>query len=223
MTRLREERVLIPVKDATVTGDLSVPPDPIGVVVSAHEGMESGERSQERAVTARLHDSGFATVFVDLLTPLEAERFSNRFDLDLLTERLFAVTEWVRTRAETASLPLGFLGSGVAAAATLRAASRLGDGVSSVVSRGGRVDLAVEYLSAVDVPTLFVVGGADLPLLELNRAAFAHLDCEKTLEIVPEAGHRFEGPGEIASVAEVAAEWFVTHLRDRDVKLEEYS
>jgi pimeloyl-ACP methyl ester carboxylesterase len=81
-----------------------------------------------------------------------------------------------------------------------------------VVSRGGRPDLAGEALPLVRAPTLLIVGGRDLTVLELNRAALARLRTEARLEIVPGATHLFEEPGALEAVARLAREWFLQHL-----------
>jgi len=65
----------------------------------------------------------------------------------------------------------------------------------------------------VRAPTLLIVGGADTEVLALNRQAFAHLDCEKRLDVVPGATHLFDEPGTLERVAELAREWFASHAR----------
>ena len=49
-------------------------------------------------------------------------------------------------------------------------------------------------------------------VIELNRAAFAQLRCEKQLVIVPGATHLFEEPGALDQVARLAREWFQRYL-----------
>lgn len=88
----------------------------------------------------------------------------------------------------------------------------LGEIVRAVVSRGGRPDLAADLLPLVKAPTLLIVGGLDYPVIEMNREAYALLDCKKEIEIVPGATHLFEEPGTLDQVAHLAAEWFQTHL-----------
>ncbi len=76
------------------------------------------------------------------------------------------------------------------------------------MSRGGRPDLAEQYLPSVTVPTLLIVGGDDEPVIEMNRAAYRLLACPKRLVIVPGASHLFEEPGTLEEVAEQALTWF---------------
>ncbi|HEY6937494.1 MAG TPA: hypothetical protein VI424_10100, partial [Terriglobales bacterium] len=60
-------------------------------------------------------------------------------------------------------------------------------------------------------------GGKDLPVLELNRAAFEELRGDKDLTIVPQATHLFEEPGALEEVSRLAREWFQTHLGRRNM------
>src|SRR5262249_34858541 len=64
----------------------------------------------------------------------------------------------------------------------------------------------------VEAPTLLLVGGADTPVISLNRAAYARLHATKELIIIPGAGHLFEEPGTLDAVVEHAKEWFLRFL-----------
>jgi putative phosphoribosyl transferase len=86
------------------------------------------------------------------------------------------------------------------------------DTVRAVVSRGGRPDLAGPALDDVRAPTLLVVGGHDQQVLELNREAQARMRCANRLAVVPGASHLFEEPGTLRAAAELARDWFATHL-----------
>jgi putative phosphoribosyl transferase len=82
------------------------------------------------------------------------------------------------------------------------------------VSRGGRPDLAGDWLQSVRAPTLLIVGGDDEPVIGLNRQALARLGAPvKKLVVVPGATHLFEEPGKLEEVARLAAGWFTQHLR----------
>jgi putative phosphoribosyl transferase len=84
--------------------------------------------------------------------------------------------------------------------------------VRTVVSRGGRPDLAGEFLSRVRQPVLLIVGGEDPLVIQLNRQAMDQLGGETRLEIIPGATHLFEEPGTLEQVAQLARDWFVEHL-----------
>ena len=99
--------------------------------------------------------------------------------------------------------------------AALRAAAALGSTVGAVVSRGGRPDLAGDALVYVKAPTLLIVGERDEEVLGLNERAYAQLQCEKSLAVVPRATHLFQEPGTLEEVARLAADWFRKHLEAR--------
>lgn len=197
-----------------LVGDLTLPPQPDGVIVFAH-GSGSGRLSpRNKAVAQALVGDGFATLLFDLLTPDEeiAERYTRhlRFDIELLSGRLVGAAEWVKRQGKLAELPIGLFGASTGAAAALIAATRTR--IDTVVSRGGRPDLASDALSLVRCPVLLIVGGADVEVIELNRRAMRQMTAPTQLHIVPGAGHLFEEPGALREVYQVASQWFRTQL-----------
>jgi dienelactone hydrolase len=157
-----------------------------------------------------------ATLLFDLLTEEEEyqERYTRhlRFDIGLLARRLVEATDWLAGRPETRDLRVGYFGASTGGGAALVVAAERPQAVGAVVSRGGRPDLAGDALPVVRCPTLLIVGGADLPVITLNRAAFDRLRCEKRLEIIPGATHLFEEPGALEEVARLARGWFERFL-----------
>ncbi|WP_322985186.1 phosphoribosyltransferase family protein [Streptomyces sp. S584] len=203
------EEVEVDAGGVPLAGDLVLPGDAGAVVVFAHGSGSSRLSPRNRAVAGVLNRAGLGTLLFDLLTPGEEVYRANVFDIGLLAGRLADTTAWLRHRV---SLPVGSFGASTGAAAALRAAAATDSGVGAVVSRGGRPDLAGADLSGVRAPTLLVVGGADTTVIDLNRQAQAALHCENRLEIVPGATHLFEEPGALGRVAELARDWFTTHL-----------
>jgi len=197
-------------------GSLAVPDGARGVILFAHGSGSSRFSPRNRFVAEALQRARLATLLVDLLTPHEeeAERFTRhlRFDIGLLADRLAGALEWLAHERETETLPVGLFGSSTGAAAALVTAAREPDRVAAVVSRGGRPDLAGDWLQRVRAPTLLIVGGADEVVIDLNREALAKLQAVKQLEIVPGATHLFEESGALEVVAGLAAQWFVDYL-----------
>lgn len=212
MVDQNEPHVTIPVDDVQLEGEIVIPDGATGLVVFAHGSGSSRHSPRNNEVAKVLREHGLGTLLFDLLTEEEDQRRRTRFEIELLTSRLIGVTEWVRQEEATRNLNLGYFGSSTGAAAALRAAARRGDDVSAVVSRGGRVDRASKQLASVTAATLFIVGGADMQVLELNRAEIEKLTCTKELIVVEGAGHLFERPGELEDVAEFAAAWFEKYL-----------
>jgi putative phosphoribosyl transferase len=135
------------------------------------------------------------------------------FNIPFLANRLIGATKWIMSSRETGDLKIGYFGASTGAAAALIAAAGLPAVLSAAVSRGGRPDLAKDYLPAVRTPTLLIVGGNDEPVMGMNEDALRKIGCaDKKLIIIPGATHLFEEPGALEEVARIAAEWFHQHL-----------
>jgi pimeloyl-ACP methyl ester carboxylesterase len=199
-----------------IDADVEHAPGAQGLVVFAHGSGSSRRSPRNLMVAQRLHAARLSTVLFDLLTPAEqradAVDASLRFDIDLLGERLTAVVEEVAASEVAPNPPIGVFGASTGAAAALMSAAVRPDLVRSVVSRGGRPDLAVRALPRVQAPTLLIVGERDTQVLELNRRAAQEMNCLHELSVVPGATHLFEEPGTLGAVADRAADWFTRTL-----------
>jgi alpha-beta hydrolase superfamily lysophospholipase len=60
---------------------------------------------------------------------------------------------------------------------------------------------------------LFLVGGLDSVVLELNQKAMDRMDAKKELVIIPGATHLFEEAGKLEEVAKLSTEWFRRYLK----------
>ena len=184
----------------------------------SRHGSGSGRSSpRNRFVADVLDRAHLATLLFDLLTAKEEQEDERtarlRFNIPFLAKRLVGATDWLCERT-VHSLPIGYFGASTGAAAALVAVTERPDVIQAVVSRGGRPDLAGgDVLACVKTPTLFIVGGEDLEVLELNRRSLELIPAaHKDLVIVPRAGHLFEEPGALAEVADHAVKWFKRHL-----------
>jgi len=199
----------------TLDGDLTLPPGARGVVVFAHGSGSSRFSPRNRFVAEVLQRAGLGTLLLDLLTPAEEEVDERtrelRFDVPRLAERTVVAVDWVAREAP--GLPVGAFGSSTGAAAALLAAAERPALVRTVVSRGGRPDLAGDALPRVQAPTLLLVGGRDEGVIELNEEAASRLTrCHHELVLIAGATHLFEEPGALDEVAHVAAQWFGNHF-----------
>jgi dienelactone hydrolase len=211
-----EQLVSVAAGEVTLTGNLSMPEDAQALVLFAHGSGSSRHSPRNRHVARLLNEGGLATLLIDLLTVredlIDVRTARLRFDIELLSERLVGATDWLTQSPDTSHLPIGYFGASTGAAAALVAAALRPDVVGAVISRGGRPDLAGMALTRVRAPTLLVVGGDDVQVIQLNREALAYLHCEKQLVIVPGATHLFEEPGALDEVARLARDWFQRHL-----------
>lgn len=209
--------IRIPINSITLEGNLIIPEGAKGIVVFAHGSGSSRHSSRNQYVARELQKEGLGTLLFDLLTADE-ERIDMvtahlRFDIDLLANRLVDVTNWLLNNPDTKNLNMGYFGASTGAAAALIAAKEHSNSIKAVVSRGGRPDLAEKALPGVKAPTLFIVGGEDFQVIDMNQWAFDRLTVkEKQLKIVPGATHLFEEPGTLEEVAYLAGEWFKKYL-----------
>lgn len=208
--------ITIPLDGESLYGDLLLATRALGTIVFIHGSGSSRFSPRNREVATKLTEAGFNTLLTDLLTQEENEIDSRtmelRFDIPLLANRSTNVAQWVSHEPKLKDFPIGLFGASTGAAAALITAAKM-PSIGAVVSRGGRPDLAGEFLARVQAPTLLIVGGHDEQVLELNREAFARLHCPKQLRVIPLATHLFEEPGALQQVATVASEWFTSYLK----------
>jgi putative phosphoribosyl transferase len=201
-------------------GDLSVPQGAQAVILFAHGSGSDRHSTRNRYVAQALNDRGFATLLVDLLTPEEKEIDAKtrhlRFNIEFLSSRLVAATDWLVQVPETRSLKIGYFGSSTGAAAALISSAKVGDAiVRAIVSRSGRPDLVEPtMLQNVAAPVLLIVGGMDRQVIGINSRALKQLVHAKARELVfiQGATHLFEEPDKTEEVAKVATDWFKCYL-----------
>jgi pimeloyl-ACP methyl ester carboxylesterase len=205
--------VQIPVRGATLEGELAIPAAARGLCVFA-QGSGS---ARSRWIAQMLRDEiAVATLLVDLLSArelaLDALTVELRFDVGLLAQRVGTLVAWSRSDDRTRGLPIALFGASTGAAAALVAAATAPDDVRAVVVRGGRPDLAADALARVQAPTLFVVGGNDATGVARSRRALAGMQGERRLEVVAGADPAFEEPGKLGEVVRLAAPFLARHL-----------
>lgn len=201
----------------TLEGFLTIPENATAIVVFVHGSGSSRHSPRNQAVARTFNERGLATLLFDLLTAeeevVDMETRHLRFDIPMLAERVVATVHWLQNYELTKNMKIGLIGSSTGASGALVAAGKLGNQIHAVVSRGGRPDLAGEALSHVLAPSLFVVGAHDYGVIELNEDAFAQLNCEKQMELVPNATHLFEESGTLEEASRLACSWFVKYLQ----------
>ncbi len=214
--------VQVTIGPVSLEGNLDIPEGSKGIVLFAHGSGSSRHSPRTQYVARVLREAGIATLLIDLLTEeeeaVDLRTQHLRFDINLLATRLVGATDWLEQNPKTRGLRIGYFGASTGAGAALVAASVRPHLIGAVVSRGGRPDLAGPALVRVQAPTLLMVGGSDLPVIDLNREALRQLHtAEKKLLIIPGATHLFEEPGALEQVAELAAEWFTRYLNGKPV------
>ena len=202
----------IPLSSVTLKGDLVIPEKATGIVVFSHGSGSSRFSPRNRMVAELIQKQNIATFMFDLLTEEEDHINENRFNIDLLTNRLIETTQWLMEHEDTKSLLVGYFGASTGAASALRAAAHFREAIKAVVSRGGRPDLTLTELPLVTAPTLLIVGGLDTPVIPMNKMAYDKLESVKDMKIVEGATHLFEEPGKLLEVADLAIDWYKKYL-----------
>lgn len=200
----------------SIKGSLNIFEGAKGIVLFAHGSGSSRFSQRNRYVAGVLRHADIASLLIDLLTEEEEKvdlvTRQLRFDIELLATRVISATKWLLANSDLGNLRIGYFGASTGAAAALVAAAELGENIATVVSRGGRPDLAGAALTKVKAPTLLIVGGNDYVVIDLNERAMELMTCQKELIIVPGAGHLFEEPGALEQVAQHATQWFERYL-----------
>lgn len=215
--------VRIALENVLLEGNLTIPENAIGMVIFAHGSGSSRHSARNHYVARILNQHGIGTLLVDLLSTdeeiIDVQTCHLRFDIPLLAKRLVGITEWIRrTYPSIKHMKIGYFGSSTGGGAALIAAAQHPGLISVVVSRGGRPDLAGEYLEKVRAPTLLLVGERDPEVIHLNKEALEQLNQGSVLDIIPHASHLFEEPGALENVALLAAEWFAKHMSEKQSK-----
>ncbi|HEY6589379.1 MAG TPA: alpha/beta hydrolase [Nitrososphaeraceae archaeon] len=226
-----ENIVRIPINNDSgekIEGILNIPKSSKSLVIFAH-GSGSGRYSPRNQYVSRvLNNNGLSTLLVDLLTEREERKDfvtkEYRFNIPLLGDRLIAVTDWVLNRnnqLNNLNNTLGYFGASTGSAAALIAADKRYNNISAIVSRGGRVDLALKYTSLrqIKCPTLFLVGENDHPVIEWNRQIIDKQLInvyKKKLIIIPQSSHLFEEQGKLEEVAKHASGWFRCYFQIKE-------
>jgi dienelactone hydrolase len=205
--------------EVELRGQLSIPEAACGIVLFVHGSGSSRFSPRNRLVAEVLNRAGLATLLFDLLTAdeekIDAITRELRFDIGLLASRLNGAIHWITANTRTRELPAGLFGASTGAAAALIAAAQNPDTIRAVVSRGGRPDLAGKYLAEVQTPCLFVVGGLDTQVIQLNRAAAGQMPVQPEIRIVDGATHLFEEPGTLEQVAALSRDWLLERLANQ--------
>lgn len=139
-----EKEIVIAHDGIDLKGHISVQPHTRSWVIFAHGSGSSYKSPRNNWVASCLNQKGHSTLLFDLLTPEEDSYYENRFNISLLSERLIWATNWLLRSPHYRGEPFSYFGASTGAAAALMAASQQGDNSNlfTVISRGGRPDLA---------------------------------------------------------------------------------
>lgn len=208
--------VHVPIGVGTIEGTLAIPAHARGIVVFAQEGAGTRYSLRNVAIARPLHERGFGTLLLDLLTATEDHEppwsSSVRGDVALLARRLLAAAAFLALERSTLGLGLGCYGVGNGAAAALIAAARAPGRFKAIVSRGGYVGTATGIAANVAAPTLLIVGDSDDDLRLSNTEIYTMISAPKELLVVDGATQMFERAEALEEIAQATAGWFERFL-----------
>lgn len=205
------DEIIIHTGNVSLKGSLTEAKEMKAVVLFAHGSGSSRLSPRNQYVARELNKIGFSTLLFDLLTEKESKDRKNVFDIQLLTQRLMAATEWISHYYAGKNIPMAYFGASTGAGAAVMAAAMTKHPIYAIISRGGRPDLAEGFLNKVEAHTLLIVGEEDAPTIALNEKVLGKIKSCKMVT-VPKAGHLFEEPGTLEEVIEYSAEWLEEHL-----------
>jgi pimeloyl-ACP methyl ester carboxylesterase len=76
----------------------------------------------------------------------------------------------------------------------------------------------MSVLDKITTPTLFIVGGNDHVVIELNKKAQREISSICELKIVKGATHLFEEPGALDIVSRLSTIWFDLYLSEKKLE-----
>src|SRR5919197_2772028 len=105
---MQTREVKIPLREAVLEGELSIPAGAEGVVLFAHGSGSSRHSPRNQWVAQVLREADIGTLLFDLLTREEEAvdriRGHLRFDIRLLADRLLGATAWLGQAPEIGRL-----------------------------------------------------------------------------------------------------------------------
>lgn len=209
-------QLFIPTQSAMLEGNFITPEAARGIVLFAQGSGSQRLGHSNRHIAQHLQRAGFATLMIDLLTPDETatNQRNHHFpgDVNLLTQRLVAITEWLVQHPAMGHLPVGYFAASTDTGVALAAAADCLQAVGAIVCQSGNSDFAHTALCRIQTPTLLIAGEHDGPIIAMNQDAQGFLCAQTRLEIVPHATHLFEEPGALEEVARLAIAWFEQYL-----------
>lgn len=211
-----EKTISMQVDGLFLEADLRIPVKTESIIIFS--GMSARYNTMTTRMSRHLNSAGFGTLLFDLTTGNEANNIGQQPTIKLMTQRLLAFTLWMKSHSEYHMLDLGYWGFNLGGAASLRAASELDSVIKAIITVSARTDLAASSLRNLHTPTLLVVGELDFRALELSRAAFKHMHCDKQLLVIPGTSHTLDEPDKIEIAAKNSVAWYRKYMTSNSTK-----
>jgi putative phosphoribosyl transferase len=209
-----------------LNGILRIPENPLGIVIFVHGSGSSKKSTRNQAISEKLYENNIGTFLFDLLSEDEQESDTNlekiitqipgavlnKFNISLLTRRLFTATEWIMKHQQKNRLELNYFASSTGAAAALVASANFH--IRSIIIRSGRTDLVSnDVFPEIISPCLFIAGDGEKIIIKITKQTMKKLTnvTEKNLSTIKNSSHMLEESGSIEKVAHLAVTWVQNH------------
>lgn len=212
---MKRDNVLIDLMDparATLKAVLHSPEEPKALVILVHSNETDSSNEHNSYVILALNKREMAVLSINLLTSIEAEVYQNRFNAQLLGDRLVQVTQWATQQETLKGIPVGYYGDNTGAAPAIQSAAIMNGNIKAIVSFNGHPELARHALGKVTAPILLIAAELDTQGVYLNQIAYDQLRSIKKMVIVKQATPSFEEIGVFEKAADLAGNWLDEHL-----------
>lgn len=182
------------------------------VVVFAH-GFNSSRRSSRNLMIAeRLVASGLAAFLIDFTGHGDSDGEIREATVKQMADDLRSAIDHISAESAVDAGRIGLSGSSSGGIVSVLEAAR-DERVRVLVLRSVPAGDLFEPAARIRATTLVIAGEADIPIVEEDRALAEVIDGPHHFEVIPHAGHLFDGPGEMERVSDLSVNWFVSHLR----------
>jgi putative phosphoribosyl transferase len=218
---VEEQIVTIELGKVKLEGELVIPEGAEGIVLISCIESNIKYNCRFRYLTHLLRQAGLATLLIPLLTQEEdlLDQRSKHFRSNIrhLATRLVGIADYLADNPMTCNLKIGYFGASAGGGAVLLAATERPTKVHAVVAHSGYINFSSSILSDLHSPTLLIIGGEDYPIIAENEDALAQIfTCDKHMEVIPGASHKFQEPGTLEEAARLANQWFKRYLHSTE-------
>ncbi|RHX89387.1 dienelactone hydrolase [Leptospira stimsonii] len=199
--------VSFPVNQVELKGDIVVPEGADLLVINILEEEHSRFADRLKKLSSALNGKKIATFFLyGLLTDKERQISINRLDEELLSDRLIAVTHWLKNHSLTKDMRFGYVGLSVYAERFFRASLKLKNQIESFVFIGEIPPLSVDFC---EVPILNIIGALNVKGQESDQTTFKRIESpQKKISRIEGSPSHLEDPQKWNLVTKAATDWF---------------
>ena len=147
----------IPVDKDYMYGVLTKPSNCKGIVLLCMGSRVNRHKIHNTYLQNSLVENGYATLSMDLLTPIEEESYDKRFSLDLNTNRMLFVIRWIRDYEITENLPISVMGIDNGALISLEASLKSENLISKLILRNEDILDIISEKDLIKLPDTMVV------------------------------------------------------------------